>query len=251
MAFDDGFLSSGTNNFVSSVASGVSQAAKDVVLAFNEDGMKVAANYINQAYTTLAQNIEEINKMFDDYIGPAGEAIKTPAFAVNTNEAWHDDADVGLQDFMNNYSEWSDVIALVNATAASYAEDTKATYAADDVKIEEGADATKMQEILDGLDPLVTYQSRKKVNELLNSNISYDNLSSVQQYETAKSGLSESELQLLQQKNQATANQWYRSFVDYKNGDSSDTVNSCIEKQNPDVIRMMEQRYKEEVSMVK
>ncbi len=246
MAYDDGPASS-----IGRGATAVAETAKDVVLAFNEDGMKVAANYINQAYTTLAKNIEEINKMFDNYIGAEGTGIKTPAFAVNTNEAWHDDADVGLQDFMNNYSEWSDVIALVNSTAASYAEDTIATYAADDVKIEEGADATKMQEILDGLDPLVTYQSRRKINELLDPNIRYDNSSSVQQYETAKSGMSESELQLLQRKNQATADQWYKSFVDYKNGELSDTVSSVIEKQNPDVIRMMEQRYKEEVSMVK
>lgn len=240
-----------SNTSPSGVAAGaaaVANVANDAVeIAYNEDGMKAAAAYIHYAFTTLGTTFEQINTMFDSYI--SGTAMKTPTFSDKVNKAWHGYVDDSLNDFIENYKDWSDVISLVDATGADYTEEAIATYTADgNFILKEGMGSEEMEKVLSDLGPLITYESRRKIVALTDPNIDYSKRGSQQHYTYAKGKLSEEELQALDVENDKQASLWYTQYKKYQDNPNefSKFAAESMSKENPDVLAKLQQRYRDE-----
>jgi hypothetical protein len=217
----------------------------DAVVKFDLALMSQAANYINNEYTTLAESVRTASDKFKEYISTdAGTAIKTPVAAGNIVSTWDSAIDTKLDDFVKNFNTWSEVMALVNATGAEYADDTVATYTDENgnpmVAAGEGT--------IEGLQASIGLEGREKIEDILTADTNYTERS----WERATSGLSEEERAALTQRNEDTASglqATYNRLQTMKKSDPSyNTIKKTIEDQNPEVRAILEQQWEDQDS---
>ncbi len=220
-------------------------------IAYNAEGMAVAAQFISQSFDVFKTTCEQMTEQFDSYI--PGDAIKSPTFSQNLNNLWHETVDDGLVDFMNNYNEWSDVISLVNATGADLTDEATAIYASDGLagEVVEGLGAATMMRLLDAVGGVnLTLEQQQNVDAITDINIRYntDTARKNREYYESYGNLSPEEQRAVDKLNQEAADSHYRFYELYRSGeDNSVGSNETMAlSQNPDVVKLMEERYASE-----
>ena len=217
-------------------------------LKFDLELMQASAQYINSAFTTLSSNMDKLNNtIFNSYIGSSGTAIKSPGVGDTLYSLWHDVVDVGLSDFISNYEEWSTAVSLVNATGAEYTEDALNTYGKEISEDDKAAGEKREIPNIDDLPPILDVDEQHEVNQILDINKTYTQ----DEWNSAVANLSDQQKKAITAANQATADTYYYQYKRLQEMDPSsksyETTKSIIEGRNPEVLKILEQMYKDEV----